>query len=76
MSFEKKFNEKNWRNLQKEFLQYFDDIKSFDLLDVREELVDFHYWILFNDENEYRLRIEHIKEKVATMNHFQHWFLK
>ncbi len=54
MSEKRKISDNQWRCLLREFTVYFDEMKSFELHQIREDMFDFHYSLLTDNENEYK----------------------
>ena len=54
MSEKRRISDNQWRSLLREFSMYFDEMKSFELSQIREDMFDFHYSLLADDENEYK----------------------
>jgi len=47
-------SDNQWWNIHKEFTSYFDEMRSFELQQIREDMFDFHYSLLSEDEDEYQ----------------------
>ncbi|MCD4656105.1 MAG: hypothetical protein K8S87_01035 [Planctomycetes bacterium] len=49
-----RISDNQWRSLLREFTKYFDEMKSFEMHQIREDMFDFHYSLLSDNENEYK----------------------